>query len=159
MFCTSWQCGQPCAFLVSRGLLPGSTFPSATWDSPVRTCQERTPGLGEVMSMKVGRKALCGQRQITTQTFLGSLRPGSAWCCHAGGKKKPKGRAVASPPLLAQNLQTQSSDPGPACTGLVSCGQHLPESVFLGLSLLLLPIYPYSLRPPLPTLLSLGRGQ
>lgn len=99
--------GSRVPFRFPRGLLLGSTFPSATWDSPVRACQERTPGLGEVMSMKVGRKALCGQCRITTQTFPGSLHPGSACCCHAGGwGGKPKGRAVTTPPLLARDFQT-----------------------------------------------------
>lgn len=57
-------------------------------DLPVRTCHEETRGRGEVMSVKVGRKAQCGLRQITHQTFLGLLRPGFASCCHAAKHAK-----------------------------------------------------------------------
>lgn len=80
---------------------------SAPCDLPVRTCQEETRGPGEVMSVKVGRKALCGLRQITHQTFLGLLRPGFASCCHAPKHAKRKWGGLPIPSGSGPLNQTQ----------------------------------------------------
>lgn len=91
------------------------------------------------MSVKVGRKALCGLRQITHQTFLGLLRPGFASCCHAAKHTKRKWGALPIPSGSGPLNQTQV---------LQMWGHQTAESIFqkvcLGPPLLGPPVYPYA---------------
>lgn len=91
------------------------------------------------MSVKVGRKALCGLRQITHQTFLGLLRPGFASCCHAVKHAKRKWGGLPIPSGTGPLNQTQV---------LRVRGHQTAESIFqkacLGPPLLRPPVYRYT---------------